>query len=187
MNDEKSTMAPIVLQHDQEILTGKQATDHFINSFTNISTSHAPEDRKKEVFGEQHHDKDINPFITTGTKQRLVMRTLLVLLAVTCKESANGTDCRLGSVELLNLLYLLWMKLHMVWKIVTWQKHHRLSISAQISCLCSIFTEFSLFFWLAKVASTSSASCSSHSTPRYSTEQAISMVMDDQSLNVVFS
>ena len=35
------------------------------------------------------------------------------------------------------------------------------------------------------MASTSSASCSSRSTPRYSMEQAISMVMDDQSPNAL--
>ena len=52
-------------------------------------------------------------------------------------------------------------------------------------CLCLIFTAFSIFFQLAKMASTVSLSCSSDKTGHYSTEQAMSMVMDTQSPNVL--
>ena len=51
--------------------------------------------------------------------------------------------------------------------------------------VCLIFTAFSRLFWLAKMASTSSWSCSPHAAVCYSMEQAMSMVMDDQSLNVL--
>ena len=79
------------------------------------------------------------------------------------------------------------MKLHVVRKFVTWQEHNLPSVSAQISCLCSIFTEFWTFFWLAKMASASSASCSSHATPGYSTKQEISKAMDDLSPKILHS
>ena len=46
MIDEKPTMVTIILQHDQERLTGKQAAGHFINSFANISTIDVPKDKK---------------------------------------------------------------------------------------------------------------------------------------------
>ena len=52
-------------------------------------------------------------------------------------------------------------------------------------CPCSIFTAFSIFFQLAKIASTASLSRSSDKTVHYSTEQAMSMVIDTQSLNVL--
>ena len=48
-------------------------------------------------------------------------------------------------------------------------------------CVCSMFTAFSVFFRLAKMARTSPLSFSSRAAVRCSTEQAMSMVMDDQS------
>ena len=47
------------------------------------------------------------------------------------------------------------------------------------------FLLFSIFFRLAKMACTSSVSCSSHATVRYTMEQAVNMVVDDQSPNVL--
>ena len=54
MNDEKATTAPNVLRHNEEVLTGKRAADHFMDSFENISTITIPEDRKKEVEQEEN-------------------------------------------------------------------------------------------------------------------------------------
>ena len=47
-----------------------------------------------------------------------------------------------------------------------------------------LLLRFHFFFRLVKIASTSSMNCSSHVTVRYSMEQAMSMVMDDQLPNV---
>ena len=77
------------------------------------------------------------------------------------------------------------MKPHMVPELVMWQKQDRFHLAMESRCLCLIFTAFSIFFQLAKMASTVSLSCSSDKTVHYSTEQAMSMVMDDQSPNVL--
>ena len=70
---------------------------------------------------------------------------------------------------------------HVVPKLVTWRKQDRLSFGAEISLsLFDFFTAFSIGFRLGKMARASSMGCLSYATVRYSTEQALSMVMDDQ-------
>ena len=102
--------------------------------------------------------------------------------AATCNRNTNVTNQQLWSAELLNFLNHLWIKPHMAPNWVTWQKH--LSFGTEISLF---FTAFSIFFWLVKVASTSSMSCSSHATVHYHTEQAKSMVMDDHTMYSLLS
>ena len=88
-------------------------------------------------------------------------------------------------MELLNLLNPLWMKPHVVPKLVTWRKQDWLSFGAEILLPLFKFLWFSIFFWLAKMASTSSISSSSPANVCYSTVQAMSVVMDYQSPNVL--
>ena len=63
MNDENTSRTPIVLQHEGNVLTGKQAADHMIDSFERISNILVPENRKKEVQRELQQQQD------TCTKQ----------------------------------------------------------------------------------------------------------------------
>ena len=52
MNNEKTTTAPLVLEHEDVKLTGKQAADHLMNSYEEISNITVPEDQKEEVLKE---------------------------------------------------------------------------------------------------------------------------------------
>ena len=62
-------------------------------------------------------------------------------------------DKPFGSVELLNLLNLLWMKPHMVPKLVMWQKQDWLSYGTEVSLSAWFLLHFEYFFdlwkWLA--------------------------------------
>ena len=62
--------------------------------------------------------------------------------AVTCNKNTTGINRWPGSVELLNFLNLLWMKLHVVWKFVT--------CSNPCSNLSSLFN----FHWVFNIFST---------------------------------
>ena len=48
MNDENSKNSSITLQHNQELLAGKRAANHFVNQYAETS-DHVPADRRREA------------------------------------------------------------------------------------------------------------------------------------------
>ena len=53
MNDETSRAAPIVIQQDQESITGRKAANHFIDTYEQISDIKIPEERRQQIHEEK--------------------------------------------------------------------------------------------------------------------------------------
>ena len=53
MNEEKSASAPVVIEQNQQLWSGKQVADHFMNNFQKVSDVEVPEDKEKEVREDQ--------------------------------------------------------------------------------------------------------------------------------------
>ena len=75
-----------------------------------------------------------------GISMRITINSFVTLVvrmpkspSATCSENTIVTSWCLGSTELLNLLDLLWMKPHMVPKLVMWQKQDWLLFGPEIS------------------------------------------------------
>ena len=52
MSDENTRSAPVMIEKDQEMVTGKKAADYFIDSYEQVSTILVPEDRKQQIHDE---------------------------------------------------------------------------------------------------------------------------------------
>ena len=100
-----------------------------------------------------------------------------------CNENAAVAEQQLGSTELLSLLNLLWTKWHMVPKFVTWLKQS--SFHLVLNSL--VFVWFLLCFQNFLTYENDWLSCSQCAAVHYSMEQAVSMVIDDQSSNVLIA
>ena len=111
----------------------------------------------------------INPFIVTGVKQWLVTSTPPALINGELFIKFRQSFCQRNHTRSKSL-------------------SNDKNIPRFHSNLLSLFISLlilSRFFLLAKMASTSSVGCSLHATLCYRTEQAMSMVMDSQSLNAL--
>nr|KAG5698628.1 hypothetical protein BaRGS_003142 [Batillaria attramentaria] len=92
MNDEKPTLAPIVLQEDEKKLTGKQAADHLMTNFERVCDINIPKEREKEVLEEQKCYKELEqqedimtePFTENELEEGLKQLQ---------KEKSPGPDC----------------------------------------------------------------------------------------------
>ena len=58
MSDEKSTSAPMFIEHNVNLLSGKHASDLFINNFQKVNDD---EDTRKEDREAQKQFRDMNP------------------------------------------------------------------------------------------------------------------------------
>ena len=56
MSDEKSASSPVVIEHNQKLLSGKQVADHFLHNSQKV-----PKDRRKEVREAQKQFQDMVP------------------------------------------------------------------------------------------------------------------------------
>ena len=61
MNDEDTNSSPVMIQRDQETVTGKSAANCFIDSYEQVSNIMIPKNRKQQVhdeFKNQQTDQD---------------------------------------------------------------------------------------------------------------------------------
>ena len=67
INDENSKSSPITLVHNQELLTGKKAANHFINQYAETSHLQVPLERRAEVRAAQpiHQGAQVEPSMNT--------------------------------------------------------------------------------------------------------------------------
>ena len=62
MNDEDTKSSPVMIQRDQETVTGKSAANCFIDSYEEVSNSMIPNNRKQQVHDEiKNHQTDQDP------------------------------------------------------------------------------------------------------------------------------
>ena len=61
MSDEKSASSPVIIEHNQKLLSGKQVADPFTNNFQKVSDVEVPEDRRKEVRETQKQFQEMDP------------------------------------------------------------------------------------------------------------------------------
>ena len=114
--------------------------------------------------GGESRTSTCRPDQNIGLKGSLLTFSLLSCPVVTCSENAchqavtcsqnTSVACQQLVSELLNLLNLLRTKPHMAPKSCRWQKKISFHLALKSLCLCSIFTAFSIFFWLEKMAHT---------------------------------
>ena len=56
MNDEDTKSSPVMIQRDQETLTGKSAANCFIDSYEQVSNIMIPNNRKQQVHDETRYE-----------------------------------------------------------------------------------------------------------------------------------
>ena len=62
MNDEETRSSPVVIQEDQETVTGKKAANYFIDSHEQVSNIMIPKNRKQKVHDKiKNHQNDQDP------------------------------------------------------------------------------------------------------------------------------
>jgi ribonuclease HI len=112
MNDESSKSSPITLQHNDQLISGKQAADHFIQQYAKTSDLEVPPERDQEVRETQRQYKQTkgeplmnSPFTTAELEDAL--KTLKLRKSPGADKITNEMLLNLGPKAKKKLLQLM--------------------------------------------------------------------------------
>ena len=91
MNKESCTSAPIVLENNQELLTGNKAANQFVDNFERVSDLNIPTERKREVHAAQKQYRDMKPDDDVMT-ENFTEKELEEAIKCLKKEKSPGPD-----------------------------------------------------------------------------------------------
>ena len=70
MNDEKPSVAPVILKENDKLLTGKHTADHLMKRFEAVSNQNVPKDREKDILGQQKQ------FMSEGSEEEAMTKII---------------------------------------------------------------------------------------------------------------